>query len=256
MAFAIQDFDNFTFHCISDLVGGIGIQLAYAHFGATFLSLVYACSSLIFSLSSQVVPSSYTSAAFSLFHSVTGLTDISSFYDLNCPVSLKSLSQLVDKSAFDSLLSVPPSKRSRALLLSTSIPHACDWHDSLRDIIFSSAQSAALAPRKEVPGLIPGSCSRPTNIFLPSYTVLQPVVERLESEVPGLVLYSWDLDDGVFCGTSDDLLAALTIIEDLGPSSGLHLNLYKSLFYLPRLASNPHPLPSAIPFTSVGFVLL
>uniref|UniRef100_A0A1X7T2E6 Reverse transcriptase domain-containing protein n=1 Tax=Amphimedon queenslandica TaxID=400682 RepID=A0A1X7T2E6_AMPQE len=44
--------------------------------------------------------------------------------------------------------------------------------------------------------------------------VLQPIVERLESEVPGLVLNSWYLDDGVLCGSSDDLLAALTIIED------------------------------------------
>uniref|UniRef100_A0A1X7SVN2 Reverse transcriptase domain-containing protein n=1 Tax=Amphimedon queenslandica TaxID=400682 RepID=A0A1X7SVN2_AMPQE len=87
--------------------------------------------------------------------------------------------------------------------------------------------------------------------------VLQPIVERLESEVPGLVLNSWYLDDGVLCGSSDDLLAALTIIEDLGPSHGLHLNLSKSLLYLPPdIASNPHPLPSAIPSTSVGFVLL
>ena len=34
-------------------------------------------------------------------------------------------------------------------------------HDSIRDALFSAAQSAALAPRKEVPSLIPGSSSRP-----------------------------------------------------------------------------------------------
>ena len=68
---------------------------------------------------------------------------------------------------------------------------------------------------------------------------------------------SWYLDDRVFCGSSDDLLAALNIIEDLGPSHGLHLKLSKSLLYLPTdIVSNPHPLPSAIPSTSVGFVLL
>ena len=40
-------------------------------------------------------------------------------------------------------------------------------HDSLRDIIFAAAQSSALAPCKEMPSLIPGSCARPTNVFLP-----------------------------------------------------------------------------------------
>ena len=42
-------------------------------------------------------------------------------------------------------------------------------HDSLRDTLFSAAQSAALAPRKEVPSLIPRSSSRPADIFLPNW---------------------------------------------------------------------------------------
>ena len=40
-------------------------------------------------------------------------------------------------------------------------------HDSIRDALFSAAQSAALAPRKEVPSLIPGCSSRPADVFLP-----------------------------------------------------------------------------------------
>ena len=39
-------------------------------------------------------------------------------------------------------------------------------HDSLQDVLFSAAQSAALAPRKEIPSLIPGTNSRPADIFL------------------------------------------------------------------------------------------
>ena len=35
--------------------------------------------------------------------------------------------------------------------------------------MFSAAQSAALAPRKEVPSLIPGTQSRPADIFLPNW---------------------------------------------------------------------------------------
>ena len=42
-------------------------------------------------------------------------------------------------------------------------------HDSLRDILYSAAQSVALAPHKEMPSLIPGSCSRPADIFLPQW---------------------------------------------------------------------------------------
>ena len=34
-------------------------------------------------------------------------------------------------------------------------------HDCLQDALYSSVQSAALAPRREVPSLIPGSCSHP-----------------------------------------------------------------------------------------------
>ena len=40
-------------------------------------------------------------------------------------------------------------------------------HDSLRDALFSAAQSAALAPRREVPALIPGASSRPADLYLP-----------------------------------------------------------------------------------------
>ena len=42
-------------------------------------------------------------------------------------------------------------------------------HNSLRDAIYTEAQSAALAPRREVPSLIPGSMSRPADVFLPSW---------------------------------------------------------------------------------------
>ena len=42
-------------------------------------------------------------------------------------------------------------------------------HDSIRDVVFSAAQSAALAPRKEAPSLIPNSSSCPADIFLPNW---------------------------------------------------------------------------------------
>ena len=42
-------------------------------------------------------------------------------------------------------------------------------HNSVRDAIYTAAQSAALVPQREVPSLIPGSMSRPADVFLPSW---------------------------------------------------------------------------------------
>ena len=43
-------------------------------------------------------------------------------------------------------------------------------HNSLRDVMFSVAQSATLSPRKELPSLIPGCSSKPADVFLPYWT--------------------------------------------------------------------------------------
>ena len=47
-------------------------------------------------------------------------------------------------------------------------------HNSIRDVLFSSAKSAALCPRKKVPLLIPGSKSRPADINLPRWSHGKP----------------------------------------------------------------------------------
>ena len=43
-------------------------------------------------------------------------------------------------------------------------------HNSICDVVFSASQTAAMAPRKKVPSLIPGSQSRPADVFLPTWT--------------------------------------------------------------------------------------
>ena len=47
-------------------------------------------------------------------------------------------------------------------------------HDAIRDVLFSAAQAAALAPRKEVLSLIPGSSSRPADVYLTNCKRGQP----------------------------------------------------------------------------------
>ena len=47
-------------------------------------------------------------------------------------------------------------------------------HNNIRDVVFTAAQSAAFAPSKEASGLVTGSLSRPTDVFLPSWSCGRP----------------------------------------------------------------------------------
>ena len=47
-------------------------------------------------------------------------------------------------------------------------------HDSITDAVFSAAQSVALASLKEVLALIPGTCNRPADIYVPNWIRGQP----------------------------------------------------------------------------------
>ena len=163
--------------------------------------------------------------------------DWSSIENIDVPLLSYSLSRVVHDACFSALLDSAPDVHSRALALSSAIPHAGDWlnvvpssslglhlldcefrpclrywlglrmfedgtqcpvchvvadpfgdhnvgcggngdrifrHNDLQASVFSAAQSAALAPRREVPSVIPSSRSRPADIFLPSWVRGQP----------------------------------------------------------------------------------
>ena len=61
-------------------------------------------------------------------------------------------------------------------------------HDAIQDVLFATAQSAALAPRMETPSLIPSSRSPPADVFLPNWKRGQPaalditVISSLQKE--------------------------------------------------------------------------
>ena len=86
---------------------------------------------------------------------------------------------------------------------------------------------------------------------------LQPLIERLQADVPGLRFSAWYLDDGTLMGSPADLAAALHIVVHEGPPLDFHLNHSKSLLYIPEDA-NPalSVLPPDIPTTRCGFNLL
>ena len=160
-----------------------------------------------------------------------GRPEWTSLDEIDVPLRQRPLSHSIDEAIFDHLATTT-NVRHRALVLSTSLPHAGDWlsvvpspalglhlqdkefrlcldywlglrlfedgsicpicqvaadpfgdhqvgcggngdrihrYDSIRDALFSAVQSAALAPRREVPSLIPGSSSRPADIYLPNW---------------------------------------------------------------------------------------
>ena len=71
-------------------------------------------------------------------------------------------------------------------------------HDSIRDALFSSAQSAALCPRKEIPSLIPGSKCRPADIYMPYWTHGKPAAldVSITSPLQKLTLESSSMSQG------------------------------------------------------------
>ena len=152
--------------------------------------------------------------------------------DIDIDLRQRALSHAIDEASFQHLLSSADSNRSRALALSSALPHAGDWlnvvpspslglhlqdreyrccllywlgvplhsnpfpcpkcrgvadvmgdhqvgcggngdrisrHNAIRDVLFSAAQSAALAPSKETPGFVPNSLARPADILLPNW---------------------------------------------------------------------------------------
>ena len=82
-------------------------------------------------------------------------------------------------------------------------------------------------------------------------------MERIKTEVPGLKINTWYLDDDTLSGSPVDLAAALSIVEQNGPTRGLNLNRSKSLLYILDDADpSNNPLQPDIPTTRVGFTLL
>ena len=280
---ALVAFDNSIRGALSDLVGGplpewswlkaslpsslggLGLRRALFHAPAAFIGSLRQANSLMCSIlgHSPSAPPLLPNCI-SALSVAAGRPEWLSLLDIDVPLTQRALSKSIDMASFYALLNDAPDTRSRALLLSSSIPHACDWlnvipssslglhfldrefrvclrywlglrifndpstcaicqspadpfgdhhvgcggnndrisrHDSIRDAVFSAAQSAALAPWKEVPCLIPDRQSRPADVFLPHWkrglpaaldvsviSTLQPRTCQGASETQGFAL--------------------------------------------------------------------
>ena len=63
---------------------------------------------------------------------------------------------------------------------------------------------------------------------------IQPVILKIKSEVPDLMLNAWYLDDGTFVGEPHDLAHALDILEIEFPLIGLQVNEHKCEVWAPN----------------------
>jgi hypothetical protein len=88
--------------------------------------------------------------------------------------------------------------------------------------------------------------------------VLQPLILKIDQEVPGLRVNAWFLDDGVIGGKQEDLAQVVNILKEEGPQIGLQLSPGKSRVWCGSLPpSITDPLKENIPRADTsGFELL
>ena len=102
------------------------------------------------------------------------------------------------------------------------------------------------------------------NSFFGMQLVLHPIIMKISSDVPDLLLNGWFLDDGSLIGKVEDLSATVNIIRQEGPLRGLFLSTTatttrpKSTIWCPDLPSTDlDPLGQGIPrIEEAGVILL
>ena len=218
--------------------GGLNIRSASLHAPAAYISSTTQSRNLVNRiLGCDHHVSSHLASSISSLAEAAAKPEWISLEEIDIPLRQRPLSYCIDEAVYLRLLTSAPNIRSRALALSTSLPHSGDWlnvvpsaslglhlqdkefrlclsywlglrmseegvtcpicqkpadaygdhqvgcggngdriyrHNSIRDAVFSAAQSAALAPRKEAPSVIPGSSSRPADVYLPNWNRGRP----------------------------------------------------------------------------------
>ena len=141
---AISRFDSLLYDSLSDTVGsflspwswnkatlpvslgGVGLRRASHYASAPTLGQCQS-SSIVESILGSSPSGPDLSSSLSDLSSLSGRSDWSSIQDVDCPLQQRFLSNTIYSHSFKSLLSSSPDNRSRAFLLSSSIPHAGAW---------------------------------------------------------------------------------------------------------------------------------
>ena len=106
-------------------LGGLNIRQATLHAPAFFIGSVHPSESLICDILSVPAPTlNHLPQTICALSEAAGRPDWS---NIDVPLQSHSLSHAIDDACFTALLASSPDIRSRALALSTAIPHAGDW---------------------------------------------------------------------------------------------------------------------------------
>ena len=106
-------------------MGGLNLRSAHLHAPAAFISSLNQCNSLILDL--PVAHSHMSSSIVPALALAAEMPEWLSIEDIDVPLVQKNLSHKIDEVSYNSLVASAPDLRSRALALSTAIPHAGDW---------------------------------------------------------------------------------------------------------------------------------
>ena len=195
-------------------LGGLNLRRAALHAPAAYISSLHQSEPLISDiLGHSPSPPALLPSCVRALGMAASMPDWSSPQRIDVPLRQRTLSRLIDEASFDVLIESSPGVRSKALALSSALPHAGDWlnvvpssalglhlldqefrpclqywlglpifvegvrcpvcrsvadpfgdhhvgcggngdrihrHNSIRDAIFSAAQTATLAPRKKL----------------------------------------------------------------------------------------------------------
>ena len=109
-------------------MGGLNLRSAVLHTPAAYISSIVES----FGLVSQILchttdPPRCLPSAISSLASSTKMTSWQCLEDIDVPLCQKSLSHSIDEACFSILVEAATDVRSKALALSTSLPHAGDW---------------------------------------------------------------------------------------------------------------------------------
>ena len=108
--------------------GGLGLRSAVLHAPAAFLDFSLSTKSLVGRILRQPpVISPHSSSAVAALAVAANRSDWECLGDIDVPIWQRALSNAIDEASHNHLISSAPSTRSRALVLSTGLPHASDW---------------------------------------------------------------------------------------------------------------------------------
>ena len=108
--------------------GGLNLRSAVRHAPAAFLASISATQSLMeHILGCPPGPSPHIPPALLSLATEAARPDWQCLEDIEVPLRQRSLSNAMDESCFQQLLTSAPTSRFRALSLSSSLPHAGDW---------------------------------------------------------------------------------------------------------------------------------